>query len=102
MIEYKNKVFEPSKVKYSLNTLDGNGVNIILGIRGKGVYVLKNNDGTRWMSLKTGMGYDLTGKYNSVKEACDKMIEEGGRILTFESSDMYDCEEIRDILLNAL
>ena len=102
MVEYRNKEKELSKVKYSLNTGDGNGCNIILAIRGDGVYVLKANDGIRWVSLKTAMGYDLSGKYDSVKEACDKMIEEGGRILTFESSGISDCAEIRDILLNAL
>jgi hypothetical protein len=102
MIEYKNKEKELSKVKYSLNTADENGINIILGIIDDGVYILKANDGRVWISLKTSMGYDLTGKYNSVKEACDKMIEEGGRILTFESSGISDCAEIRDILLNAI
>ena len=102
MVEYKIKDIEISKVKYNLNTKDGNGCNVILGISGEGVYVLKNNDGTKWMSLKTGMGYDLTGKYESVKEACDKMILEGGRILTFESNRISDCVEIRDIILNAL
>jgi hypothetical protein len=99
MIEYKNKEKEFLKVKYSLDTGDGNGCNIILGIRGIGVYVLKADNGRRWISLKTATGYDLTGKYDSVKEACDKMIEGGGRIFIFESSSIDDCAEIRDILL---
>jgi predicted MarR family transcription regulator len=102
MFEYKNKEKELLKVKYVLNTLDGNGCNVILSIIDDGVYVLKSNNGIAWESLKTANGYDLCGRYGTVREACDKIIKEGGRILTFESSSNDDCKEIKDILLNAL
>ena len=102
MIEYKKREKEITKVKYELNVGDSNGCNIILAVLGNGVYVLKVNNGRSWISLKTTMGYDLVGKYNSVKEACDYIIEKGGRILTFESKGIDDCIELRDILLNSL
>ena len=102
MIEYKKREKEITKVKYELNTGDLNGNNIILAILGDGVFVLKSNNGRKWISLKTTMGYDLIGEYKSVKEACDYIIEKGGRILTFESKYIDDCTELRDILLSSL
>ena len=102
MIEYKKREKEITKVKYELNTGDLNGNNIILAILGNGVYVLKNNNGKRWYNLKTTMCYDKAGAYKTIQEACDFIIELGGRILTFESNGADDCIELKDILLSSL
>ena len=99
MKEYKKRCDE--KVKYSLSIGDTNGSNIIIGILNDGVYFLKNSP-ISWLSIKTGIGYDLSGNYNSIQAACDNFIENGGRIITEESKSISDCESIRDVLLNAL
>ena len=66
------------------------------------LYVLKNNNGKRWYNLKTTMCYDKAGAYKTIQEACDFIIELGGRILTFESNGADDCIELKDILLSSI
>lgn len=91
MIEYINK---KQKFKSILDIEDCNGSNIILGFLNECVYVLKSDNGRRWVNLRTARGYDNVSNYSTVKEACDKLISEGGRVLTIS-----DPKELTNLLL---
>jgi hypothetical protein len=85
-----NKI--PDNVVTFLSTGYTNASSIIVCLVDDNIHVLKNvytgQDGGKrsyqWLALKTGWGYDLVGSYESIKEACDKMVNNGNKILLFD------------------
>lgn len=104
MKEFTTK--QSSRIINHLETSTTNGCDSIIGLQGDAVFILKRGPfgcqkcaDFKWLCTKTGLGYNLSGTYKTIEDACNGLIEKGGRVLIFESKSMDDCKEIQERLL---